>query len=179
VVPFAAVGLARFIRGSPKRTFAAWMLVLPAILQAILGTLGEPHLPVHPLEQPVPLPQVTIALEMMLDGHHSIWLLGGAGALAISLGALLMWFRSGYGIVRATWWGLFPLFLWAALGLLSPSGWAGKLGYYRGVLAEHRREYRLAVGYYRDALEDPTAPAELIEGRMRYCEVRAMGRRAP
>ena len=180
VVPFAAVGLARFMRGSPERAFVAWLLVLPAILQAMLGTLGEPHLPVHPAERPIPLPQVSIALKMMLDGHHATWLLGTAGVLAIVLGAMLLWFRSGYGAVRVTWWGVAALLFWAALGLLSPSsGWEGKLGYYRGVLAQHRREYRLAAGYYREALEDPTAPAEHIEGRMRYCEERDTDWREP
>ncbi len=179
VVPFAGVGLARFVRGSPKGAFAAWMLILPAILQALLGTFGEPHLPVHPVERPVPLPQVSIALEMMLDGHHSLWLLGSTGVLAVSLGVLLLWFGSGYASVRPTCWGAVALLLWAAPGLLSPTGWGGRIDYYRGVLAQHRGAYRLAAGYYRDALEDPTAPAETIGGRIRYCEERAKGRREP
>lgn len=171
VVPFVAVGLARFIRLSPQFAFAAWLLVLPAAMQALLGTLGEVHLPVHPPDQPVPFPQMTIAFTMLRDGHHSSWLMGDAGTVFLALGGLITWVWSGFrNTMRVSWRAGGALVAWGLLILLSPTGWGGKIDYYRGVLAEHRREYGLAVEYYRNALEDPSAPTEYLQNRLRSCE---------
>jgi hypothetical protein len=61
------------------------------------------------------------------------------------------------------------LVVWLILALISGSAdWGGKIDYYRGLLAEHRREYDLAAGYYLGALEDPAAP-EAVRDRLEYC----------
>ena len=177
VVPFAAVGLGRFVRRSPRRAFVAWALLFPAILQALLGSFGEVHLPVHPVEQPVPIPQLSISLSMLLEGHHAYWLLGSAGAAIVTLAAVLLWLRLGLSVTSPSWWALGALLAWGSLTALAPVGWGGKVDYYRGVLAEHRREYSLAADYYLKAMEDPAAPRDVIGSRLESC--RAAAERTP
>jgi len=162
IVPFLALGLHRFASADPRRAFAAWLLILPAILQALVGLLGEMHQPVHPFEQPVPLPQWNIGVRMMLDGYHSAWLAGAVGTCVLAAVALLSWLGAGRGL-RPSIAGFIPLLAWSGLLLLVETGWGGRIDYYRGVLAEQRSEYRLAAGYYSSAALDPSAPPVVSE----------------
>jgi hypothetical protein len=170
-IPFAALGLARFAARGPRARWAAALLVLPGIIQALLGLFGEMHLPVHPFDQAVPLPQIRISLEMLLDGHHSMWLAGLPGAVLVTAGAALAassLFRGGRFSIPAL--AAVPALL--LLALSSPGGsWGGRIDYYRGVLAEHRMEYRLAAGYYGRAALDPTAPPVVAERAARCGEL--------
>jgi len=167
IVPFLALGLHRFASADPRRAFAAWLLILPAILQALVGLLGELHQPVHPVEQPVPLPQWNIGVRMMLDGHHSLWLTGAAGSFVLAASALLSWLIAGKGM-KPSVAGFVPLILWAGLLLSVDRGWGGRIDYYRGVLAEHRSEFGLAAGYYSAAALDPSAPP-IVRERADLC----------
>jgi hypothetical protein len=118
------------------------------------------HLPVHPFERPVPLPQVNISLQMLLDGHHSLWLPGWAGMLVACASALILWAL----LLRKSRFCPAALLVFAYLAVamaLSPRNWGGKIDYYRGILAEHRLEYLLAAKYYAAAARDPQAPAEV------------------
>ena len=162
IVPFLALGLHRFASADPRRAFAAWLLILPAIFQALVGLLGEIHQPVHPFEQPVPLPQWNIGVRMMLDGYHSAWLAGAVGTCVLAAVALLSWLGAGRGL-RPSIAGFIPLLAWSGLLLLVETGWGGRIDYYRGVLAEQRSEYRLAAGYYSSAALDPSAPPVVSE----------------
>ena len=158
ILPFLAVGLGRFAGRSRVRAMAASTAVLPGMLQALLGTFGEVHLPTHTPFLPVPLPQVNISLRMLLDGHHSIWLGGTVITVLLASCALALWafsLRRGRFRSAALLW-LPPWLLLAALS--AGRDWGGKVDYYRGVLAEHRAEWHLAAEYYGAALEDPTAP---------------------
>ena len=168
VIPFFAIGLARFISISRKHLFTAVVLVLPSILIALIGTFGEIHQPVHPFENPLPLPQLHIGLSMMLDGHHSLWLFGSMGASIITIVLLLLW-----GTVlkksKFTWKGIVGLLLWFLL--IIPSAFqhlGGKTDYYRGTLAQHRHEWALAAEYYKAASEDPSAP-EIVLDKYEFC----------
>lgn len=165
VIPFAALGLSRFAERGPRSRWAAAFLVIPGIIQAFLGLLGEMHLPVHPVEQAIPLPQVTISLRMLLDGHHSAWLAGLPGVVLLVAAAALVvasLFRGGRFAPAALL--SIPLLLAPELSSRSASqGWGGKIDYYRGVLAEHRMEYTLAAGYFTKAAQDPAAPAIVEE----------------
>ena len=170
IIPFFAIGLAKFVSISRKHLFIAALLVLPSILIALIGTFGEIHQPVHPFENPIPLPQWTIGLTMMFDGHHSLWLFGIAGVLCAVITSLLL-----LGTVlkdsKPTWKGFIYLLLWSLL--IIPSllqNWGGKTGYYRGVLAEHRQEWALAADYYESASADRSAPDIVIE-RISYCRL--------
>jgi hypothetical protein len=168
VIPFLAWGLARFASRSPRHAFTSLVLLLPSMLMCLLGTFGEPHQPVHPFERPLPLPQLSIGLRMLLDGHHSVWLLGAAGTLAVSLGLIAIWAARFRG-TRPCLPAAAVLVPWLALGILSSrADWGGKIDYYRGLLAQHRHEYDLAASYYLSALEDPTAPAAVREN-YDYC----------
>lgn len=167
VIPFLAPGLARFAAAGPRRHGAAWILVLPAMVQALTGLLGEVHQPVHPVEQPVPLPQLRIGIEMMLAGHHSVWLGGIAGTLVLTGAAFLSWALCARG-ARFSPASAAALALWAGMMLTSPGGWASRTAYYRGVLAEHRGEYALAAGWYSEAASDPSAPG-LVRQRADRC----------
>lgn len=172
VIPFAALGLSRFAERGCRARWAAAFLLIPGVIQAFLGLLGEMHLPVHPVEQAVPLPQVNISLQMLLDGHHSTWIAGLPGAVLPVATALL--------VVAAVFKGSrfapaallsIPLLLAPALSSRNASqGWGGKIDYYRGVLAEHRMEYALAAGYFTMAAQDPAAPAlvEELAEEMRF-----------
>jgi hypothetical protein len=163
MVPFLAWGLGRFASRSPRHAFTSLVLLLPAILTCLLGTFGEPHQPVHPFERPLPLPQLSIGLRMMLDGHHAVWILGTAGALAASLALVAVW-AAGFRGTKPCFPAAAVLVPWLVLGFLSSrADWGGKIDYYRGLLAQHRHEYDLAASYYLDALEDPTAPAAVRE----------------
>ncbi|HOD19134.1 MAG TPA: hypothetical protein PLV86_00090 [Candidatus Fermentibacter daniensis] len=163
IIPFLALGLDRFASAGPKRAFCAWLLVLPGILQALVGLLGEVHQPVHPVEQPVPLPQWNIGIRMMLDGHHSIWLAGAAGTCVLAASALLSWLIAGRKGMKPSPAGFVPIVLWAGLLLLVDTGWGGRIDYYRGALAGHRSEFGLAAGYYSAAARDPSAPPVVRE----------------
>jgi hypothetical protein len=160
VIPFLAVGLARFAASGPRAIWASAVLILPAMLQAFLGLLGEMHLPVHPFERPVPLPQVNISLQMLLDGHHSLWLPGWAGMFVVCASALILWAL----LLRKSRFCPAAFLVFACMVVavaLSPRNWGGKIDYYRGILAEHRLEYLLAAKYYAAAARDPQAPAEV------------------
>jgi hypothetical protein len=162
-IPFAALGLARFASRSPRARWTAALLVLPGVVQALLGLLGEMHLPVHPIDQAVPLPQVRISLAMLLDGHGSMWLAGLPGVVLVAAGsavAAAALFRGGRLSIPAL--AAVPALLLLALSS-SGGGWGGRIDYYRGVLAEHRMEYRLAADYYGRAALDPTAPPVVAE----------------
>jgi hypothetical protein len=168
VIPFLAIGLSKYISGNRKRVFTAALLILPSILVTLIGTFGEIHQPVHPFENPVPLPQWNIGISMMLDGHHSLWLLGSVGVAFITISLLALW---GLSIRKSklSWKGIAILFLWFLL--IVPAyfrNWGGKTDYYRGVLAEHRQEWRLASEYYEAAAEDPDAP-ESVRDIAEYC----------
>ena len=168
VIPFFALGLAKFVSISRKHLFMAVVLVLPSIIIALIGTFGEIHQPVHPIENPIPLPQWNIGISMMLDGHHSLWLLGSAGAASITIALLALWGLS-FRKSSFSWKGIIILFLWFLL--IIPAyfqNWGGKTDYYKGVLAEHRQEWRLAVEYYEKAAEDPSAP-EIILDKYEFC----------
>ena len=168
IIPFLAIGLARFISISRKHLFIAAVLVLPSILIALIGTFGEIHQPVHPFENPIPLPQLNIGLTMMFDGHHSLWLFGSVGALVLTIALLFLW-RVTLIKSQFTWAGIAGLLLWCLL--IIPSSlqhWGGKTDYYRGVLAEHRQEWALAAEYYNAASEDPSAP-DIISERYEFC----------
>lgn len=171
IVPFLALGLHRFISASPGRALMAWLLILPAMLQALVGILGEIHQPVHPFEQPVPLPQWNIGITMLLDGHHSTWLAGAAVTGVLAASALLSWVIAGRGF-RPTVSGFIPILIWAGLLLLVDTGWGGRIGYYRGVLAEQRSEFGLAAGYYSEAARDPSAPP-VVRERAERCSALA------
>ncbi len=173
VIPFLAQGLSRFASAGPRRAFCAWLLVLPGILQALVGLLGEVHQPVHPVEQPIPIPQWNIGVRMLLDGHHSAWLGGTIAAALLAASALVIWIPLARG-TRPTIRAIIPVLLWAGLLLTSPGGWGSRTAYYRGVLAEHRGEYALASGYYREAARDPSAPAVVLE-RAERCEALSRG----
>lgn len=163
VVPFAALGLSRFAARGPRERWAAAFLVIPGILQAFLGLFGEMHLPVHPVEQAVPLPQYSISLRMLLDGHHSMWLAGTIGVAVVLLISALVaaaLFRGGRFSPASLL--AVPILLALALSSLSQD-WGGRIDYYRGVLAEHRMEYGLAATYYARAAQDPTAPPVVAE----------------
>ncbi|MCK4504493.1 MAG: tetratricopeptide repeat protein [Candidatus Aegiribacteria sp.] len=167
IVPFLALGLDRFAAGSNLRRSLAAAAVLPGIILALLGTFGELHLPVHPVGNPLPLPQLNISLNMMLRGHHSTWLLGGAGTVLLSAAALACWFavmrKAGLRWISMMW--IPPWLMLAVISL--GEDWGGKVDYYRGVLAHHRKEWDLAVEYYEKALEDESAP-EIIRNRLMY-----------
>ena len=163
VIPFAALGLSRFAARSPRAGWAAALLVVPGVVQALLGLLGEIHMPVHPVEQAVPLPQLCISLRMMLDGHHSMWIAGIPGAVLVTLGAAFVTaslFRGGRFSLSALLAA--PVLVLLALSSLSQD-WGGRIDYYRGVLAEHMMEYGLAATYYARAAQDPTAPPVVSE----------------
>ena len=171
IIPFFAIGLAKFVSVNRKHLFMAVVLVLPSILIALIGTFGEIHQSVHPVDNPVPLPQWNIGLTMMLDGHHSLWLFGFAGTLAASIALLILW---GTVLKRSqfTWKGIMSILLWFLL--IIPAcfqNWSGKIDYYRGVLAEHRQEWTLAAEYYEAAAEDPDAPPVVFEKAV-YCRSR-------
>jgi hypothetical protein len=172
IVPFLALGLGRFTAGSNIRKSLAAAAVLPGIVLALLGTFGEVHLPVHPVSNPLPMPQFNISLEMMLRGYHSTWLLGAVGAVLLSAAALICWFavmrRAGFRWVCTMW--IPPWLLLAAVSL--GEDWGGKIDYYRGILAQHRREWNLAAEYYEKALEDETAP-DVVRTRLTYVRSRA------
>ncbi|MBD3276853.1 MAG: hypothetical protein GF388_00990 [Candidatus Aegiribacteria sp.] len=171
VIPFTAVGLADFVKKNSKRKFTALVLILPSILIALIGVFGEIHQPVHPVENPLPIPQWNIGLQMMLKGHHSLWLLGSIGTIAISSSLLLLW-GSFLRKTRISWPGFAILGLWVLLILFSSmQDWGGRIDYYRGVLAQHREEWALAVYYYEKAASDPSAPDIVIE-RAEYCRGR-------
>ncbi len=170
IIPFFAIGLAKFVSISRKHLFMAAVLVLPSILISLIGTFGEIHQPVHPFENPIPLPQWNIGLTMMLDGHHSLWVFGITGAFVVTIASLVL-----CGTVlkdsKPTWKGIAGLLLWSLLTIPSLlQHWGGKTGYYRGVLAEHRQEWALAAEYYETAAEDRSAPDIVIE-RIAYCRL--------
>ena len=172
IVPFLALGLGRFAAGSNLRKSLAAAAVLPGIILALLGTFGEVHLPVHPVGNPIPLPQLNISLNMMLRGHHSTWLLGGVGTVLLSASALACWFavmhKAGLRWICMMW--IPPWLLLAVISL--GENWGGKVDYYRGILAQHRKEWDLAAEYYEKALEDESAP-EIIRNRLMYVRSRA------
>lgn len=176
VIPFAALGLSRFAERGPRSRWAAAFLVIPGVIQAFLGLMGELHLPVHPVEQAVPLPQVTISLRMLLDGHHSTWLAGLPGVVllvAAAAPAVASLFR-GSRFAPAALLSI-PLLLAPALSSHDASkGWGGRIDYYRGVLAEHRMEYELAAGYYSIAALDPSAPPVVGERAARCDSLAAL-----
>ena len=168
IIPFFTIGLAKFTSLSRKHLFLAAVLILPSILIALTGTFGEIHQPVHPIDNPVPLPQLHFGLSMMLDGHHSLWLFGITGAMIATIALLLLW-----GIVlknsQFTFKGIVGLLLWCLLVIPSAlQNWGGKTDYYRGVLAEHRKEWTLAADYYETATLDPAAP-DVVFQRALYC----------
>ena len=172
VIPFLAWGLGRYVSCSSRHAFTALILILPSILICLLGVFGEPHQPVHPFEQPLPLPQLNIGLSMMLDGHHSMWILGTAGVVLASLSLLALWGRQ-IAKTRPSFLAAPVLIVWLVLAIISSGiNWGGKIDYYRGLLAEHRHEYDLAAGYYQNALEDPTAP-EVVRERVEFCRFMA------
>lgn len=179
VIPFAALGLSRFAARGPRERWAAAFLVIPGILQAFLGLLGEMHLPVHPIEQAVPFPQYSVSLRMLLDGHHSMWLAGTAGVAVILLlsalvaAALFMGGRFSPASLLAV-----PIILALALSSLSRD-WGGRIDFYRGVLAEHRMEYGLAATYYGRAAQDPTAPPVVAERAARCDSLAILHRELP
>lgn len=163
VIPFFAIGFARFVSKSRKHLFMAALLVLPSILIALIGTFGEIHQPVHPVDNPLPLPQWNIGLTMMFDGHHSLWLFGYMGVVIFTVALLLLW-----GTVlrnsKFTWKGIAVLLLWILLTIPAYfQKWGGKTDYYRGILAEHRQEWKLASEYYEAATEDPSSPEIVLE----------------
>ncbi len=173
VIPFAALGLARFAARGPRARWTAALLVVPAAAQALLGLLGEMHLPVHPSEQAIPLPQISISLRMLLDGHHSMWLAGLPGVAALLTGvavSIICLFRGGRFAPAALLAA--PALLVLALSSLSQD-WGGRIDYYRGVLAEHRLEYGLASEYFHSAAEDPEAP-DLVLERAAMCDSLAL-----
>lgn len=168
IVPFFVIGLAKFVSISRKHLFMAAVLVLPSILIALIGTFGEIHQPVHPVDNPLPLPQLNIGLTMILDGHHSLWLPGSAGA-AIIITALFALWTWPVRKSRFSWKGIVPLFLWCLL--IIPSAlkqWDGKTDFYRGALAQHREEWGLAADYYEAAALDPSAP-DIVLQKAEYC----------
>lgn len=165
VIPFTALGLSSFAGRGPRSRWAAAFLMIPGVIQAFLGLLGEMHLPVHPVEQAVPLPQISISLRMLLDGHHSTWLAGLPGAVLLAAAAafVVAVLSRGSRFAPAALLSI-PLLLAPALSSLHASqGWGGRIDYYRGVLAEHRMEYGLAAIYFHGASEDPTAPPVVAE----------------
>ncbi|NOQ21688.1 MAG: hypothetical protein GQ565_03415 [Candidatus Aegiribacteria sp.] len=170
IIPFFAIGLAKFVSISRKYLFMAALLVLPSILIALIGTFGEIHQPVHPVENPLPIPQWNIGLTMMLNGHHSLWLLGSVGAACIIIALLALW---GLSIKKSklSWKGIAILFLWCLLIIPSAlQNWGGKTDYYRAVLAEHRQQWKLASEYYEAAAEDPSAP-EIVLDKYEFCRL--------
>ncbi len=168
VIPFLAVGLGGFVAGDGKRTFIAAAAMFPAMLLALLGAAGEIHQPVFPPDGPLPLPQVKIGLEMMMRGHHSLWLPGTAGVLLLLLALPVMLFRVARNS-KFSWAGILLLSAWAAVGWLSMKrDMGGIVDYYRGILAQHREEWNLAEDYYERALEDPNAPP-VVRERLRFC----------
>ncbi len=163
IIPFFVIGLAKFVSTSRKHLFMTAMLLLPSILIALIGTFGEIHQPVHPFENPIPLPQWNIGLSMMLDGHHSLWLFGTMGAVTATIALLLLW-GAALRISHFTLKGIVGLLLWCLL--IIPSACqhrGGKTDYYRGVLAQHRKEWILAADYYEAAAQDPAAPDIVIQ----------------
>ena len=172
VIPFLALGLGRFASNSPVKRAMAAFSILPGILMALLGVFGEMHLPVHPVSNPLPLPQVSFSLRMLLDGHHSSWVLGAFFAALLAACAIVLWIvlvrRTGIRISSFAW-----LPFWLALAIPSSmEDWGGKPDYYRGLMAEHRMEWELAAGYYEAALQDETAPPAVVE-RYEYARARA------
>ena len=170
IIPLFAIGLAKFVSISRKHQFMAAVLVLPSILIALIGTFGEIHQPVHPFENPVPLPQWNIGLSMMLDDHHSLWLFDTTGAVTATIAMLLI-----LGAVlkksQFTLKGIVGLLLWCMLIIPSAlQSWGGKADYYRGVLAQHRQEWRLASEYYEAAAEDPSAP-DIVNESCEFCRL--------
>ena len=129
-------------------------------------------MPVHGMGNPLPLPQFNISLSMMLKGHHSIWLLGGIGTVLLAVAALACWFavirRSSFRWIDLIW--IPPWLLLASISL--GENWGGKIDYYRGVLAQHRKEWDLAAEYYEKALEDETAP-DVVRARLMQVRSRA------
>lgn len=169
ILPFLALGLGKFASGTARKAAMASAAILPGILMALLGVFGELHLPVHPVSNPVPLPQLNISLRMLLDGHHSNWLLGPAGASLTVACTLALWVllarRKGIRLTSFAW-----LPIWLALALPSAmEDWGGKIDYYRGVLAQHRWEWSLAAEYYEAALQDETAP-QALRDRYEYAK---------
>ena len=168
VIPFFCIGLSRFAGSNRRNRFIALLLILPSILITLVGVFGEIHQPVHPFEQPVPIPQVNIGITMLLDGQHSMWLLGTAGPVIVGIMLITLWFRC-IRKSRFTLAGPGILLLWASLMINSIySNWGGKVDYYRGVLAQHRQNWQLAAEYYEKAAEDPNAPETILE-RAEYC----------
>ncbi|MBN2585851.1 MAG: hypothetical protein JXA64_08200 [Candidatus Fermentibacteraceae bacterium] len=172
MIPFLALGLGRFSGGSAGRRSAAALAILPGVVISLLGVFGEVHMPVHPVENPVPLPQMNISLSMMLSGHHSTWLLGSIGAVTLSTAAvvcsLILIRRSGFRLAGLAW-----LPIWLILAVISQTeDWGGRIDYYRGILAQHRGEWELAAGYYGRALEDENAP-EVVRTRLIYVRSQA------
>lgn len=174
VIPFLALGLHRFASAGPRRAFAAWLSLLPGMLQAFAGLLGEIHQPVHPFEQPVPLPQINIGIAMLIEGHHSVWLGGTIVTAILALVALAVWCAAGRG-TRASLAGFIPLLLWTSMMVSSDAGRGGRIDYYRGVLAEHRSEFGLAADYYFAAARDPSAPPVVMERAERCAALREAG----
>lgn len=168
VIPFLAWGLYRFVRGSRTRAFIALMLIVPAMLQAYLGLFGEVHLPIHPVENPVPFPQWNICASMLIDGHGSFWLadiLGPIIVMVLSLYAL----AARFSTTRFSWVGLAWIPPMVLLAVISGGrDWGGRIDYYRGVLARHRGEYSLASRYFFRAMEDPDAP-EIVRESALWC----------
>jgi hypothetical protein len=157
IMPLLALGLGEFASGSRRRWFLVWMLLLPSILQMLIGVFGEIHQPLHPPESPVPLPQVTIGLAMLLDGHHSLWLPGAVGVAALSAAAVALWALNARRC-RFHWTGALALCLWVAAAGLGAGQGEVSTSFYRGVLAAHRKEFALAAKYFSEAARDPSAP---------------------
>ncbi|MCK5116400.1 MAG: hypothetical protein KAR44_07340 [Candidatus Aegiribacteria sp.] len=172
IVPFLALGLGRFAAGSNLRRSLAAAAVLPGIILALLGTFGEVHMPVHPVSNPIPLPQFNISLNMMLRGHHSTWLFGAVGTLLLSAAALTCWSalmrKAGLRWISMMW--IPPWLLLAVISL--GEDWGGKVDYYRGILAQHRGEWLLAAEYYEEAIKDESAP-DIVRRRLSYVRSRA------
>ncbi len=172
MIPFLALGLGRFAGGSAARRSAAALAILPGVIISLLGAFGEVHMPVHPVENPIPLPQLNISLSMMLSGHHSTWLLGSIGAVMLSAAAvicsIILIRRAGIRLTSLAW-----LPIWLMLAVISQTeDWGGRIDYYRGILAQHRGEWELAAGYYERALEDESAP-EVVRTRLMYVRSQA------
>jgi hypothetical protein len=172
VIPFLALGLSSFVSGNGKLRFVAAMLILPAVIQALAGTFGEIHLPVHPVDNPLPFPQWNISLKMLFDGHHSLWLFGTMGVIVLTAFSLALWLGT-LRKCRFTWLGVTSVLLWLLLSFSADKDTGGRIDYYRGVLAEHREEWILAAEYFRVAAEDPSAPP-IVGERAEYCSRRSM-----
>ena len=172
VIPFLAWGLYRFVRGSRTRAFIALMLIVPAMLQAFLGLFGEVHLPIHPVEDPIPIPQWNICTGMLIDGHHSYWIVNILGPILVIVLSLYI-IGERFSSTLFSWIGLAwipPMLLLAVIS--ANRDWGGRIDFYRGVLAQHRGEYSLASGYFYRAAEDPNAPEIVLESAI-WCREQA------